>query len=363
MRNIYVHLLGLLKKRKRLALATIIETKGSTPQVPGASALFSTGGLLEGTLGGGLLEFEAEKKTLQSIRKKTSRLSDFSLKEDISSEEGAICGGEVKILIDPSPEGHLGAFQKLNQSLLYRKPGVLVTFINIVSEEKIHLLREWIERKEKLEASLKSPFSPFRKEIKKAFSEDRPSLLRTGEKGILGKAKEGLLFLEPIFPLPQLVIAGAGHIGQAMTRLGSFLNFEVTVIDDRAEFANKKRLPEADHIIVDEIGKAVQSFPVSSDTYLVIVTRGHRHDGKVLRQCIASQAAYIGMIGSKRKIKLMRKKFLEKGWATPDQFDRVHAPIGLDIQSQTVGEIAISIAAQLVLVRSQIQDKKRNKLR
>lgn len=359
MKNIYVRLLELLKKGEHLALAAIIQTKGSTPQVPGASALFSAEGRLEGTLGGGLLEFEAEKKTLQSIRENTSRLSDFFLKEDISSEEGAICGGEAKILIDTSPEEHLDSFQELNQSLFQRRPGVLATFIDMISAEKISLLREWVESKEKQEMALKYPFSSFQEEIKKASSEGKASLLRTRTKRARGQAKESLLFLEPIFPLPQLVIAGAGHIGQALTRLGSFLNFEVTVIDDRPEYANKKMLPEADHILVEEIGKAVQNFPASADTYLVIVTRGHRHDGEALRHCIASQAAYIGMIGSRRKIKLMRKKFLEKEWATPDQFDRVHAPIGLDIHSKTIEEIAISIAAQLVLVRSQSQEKTR----
>ena len=359
MKNIYVHLLEWLKKGEQLALATIIQTKGSTPQVPGASAVFSEEGRLEGTLGGGLMEFEAEKKILQSIREGNSRLSNFYLKEDISSEEGAICGGEAKILIDSSPEVHLDSFQELNQSLLQRRPGILATFIDMLSAEKISLLRQWVERKEKREMVLKNPFSSFQREIKKAFSENRPSLLKAEKKRAQGKAKRSLLFLEPIFPLPQLVIAGAGHIGQALTHLGSFLNFEVTIIDDRPEYANKEMLPEADHIIVEEIGKALQNFPISADTYLVIVTRGHRRDGEALRQCIASRAAYVGMIGSRRKVNLMRKKFLEKRWATPDQFDRVHAPIGLDIQSKTVEEIAISIAAQLVLVRNQIQVKKR----
>jgi len=353
MKNIYVRLLELLKKGEHLALATIIQTKGSTPQVPGASALFSAEGRLEGTLGGGLLEFEAKKRALYSVKKKTSCLFEFELMEDAYSKEGALCGGKAKILIDASPEKHLSSFQELNQSLFQRQPGVLATFIDMISTEKTSLLREWIEKKNKRQTALKSPSSPFQEEIKKASSEGKPSLLKTRTKRARDKAMESLLFLEPIFPLPQLVIAGAGHIGQALTHLGSFLNFEITVIDDRPEYANKEMLPEADHIIVEEIGKAVQNFPVSADTYLVIVTRGHRHDGEALRQCIASQAAYIGMIGSRRKIKLMRKKFLEKGWATPFQFDRVHAPIGLDIQSKTVEEIAISIAAQLILVRNQ----------
>ncbi len=357
MKNIYVHLLEEMKKQKPLVLATIVETKGSTPQVPGASAIFSSERLLDGTLGGGLLEADAQKKALKTLRKKASLLSEFSLKADISSEEEAICGGEVKILIDASPDVHRDAFQDLSQSLTKRKPGILATFINRLSEEKVSLLRYWIERREKFAVDPGKHLSLFKKEIKTTFSEHKPFFLKVKKEIFPEKVKERFLFLEPIFPLPQLVIAGAGHISQVVTHLGSLLNFEVTVIDDRPEFANKEKLPDADNIIVDEIGKAIQSFTISSDTYLVIVTRGHKHDGAALRQCISSEAAYIGMIGSIRKIKLMQKKFLEEGWATARQFDRVCAPIGIDIQSKTVEEIAVSIAAQLVLVRSQTKGK------
>ncbi len=360
MKNIYAHLFEGLKRKKSLVLATIIETKGSSPQVPGASALFSAKGLLEGTLGGGLLEAGAQKKAIQALKRKASILSEFSLKADISSEEGAICGGEVKILIDACPEKQINTFCNLSQSLIERQPGVLATFINRLSGEKASLSRYWIERKEKFTADFGKHLSFFQKEIKDSFSERKPALLKIKKELFPEEAKESFLFLEPIFPLPQLVIAGAGHIGQVVTHLGSLLNFEVTVIDDRPEFANKEKLPDADHIIVEEIGKAIQNFPISSDTYLVIVTRGHHHDAAALRHCINSDAAYIGMIGSIRKIKLMRKKFLEEGWATSRQFDGIYAPIGIDINSKTVEEIAVSITAQLVLVRSQIQDKRKD---
>lgn len=357
MKNIYVHLFNLLEERKSLVLGTVIDTVGSTPQVPGASALFSEEGLIEGTLGGGLLEFNAQKKALQVLKKKTSLISEFSLQEDIHTEGGAICGGEVKILIDASPEEHRDAFHNLSQSLNERQPGVFATFISKFSEGRVSLLRYWIERAEKIQIDLEIDHSLFQEEVKDTLTEGKPKLLKIKEEISPEKAEERLFFLEPIFPLPQLVVAGAGHIGQVVANLGSLLNFEVTVIDDRAEFANKERLPGADHVIVDEIGKSVQNFPISPDTYLVIVTRGHHCDADALRECINSDVAYIGMIGSRRKIKLMRKEFLDQGWATPDQFDRVYAPIGTDIQSKTVEEIAISIAAQLVLVRSQIQNK------
>jgi xanthine dehydrogenase accessory factor len=359
MRNIYVRLLQELKEQKPLALATIVETRGSTPQVPGATALFSSEGLLEGTLGGGLLEADAQKKALETLKIKASLLSEFSLRADISSEEEAVCGGEVKILVDACPEEHRGTFQDLSQSLGKRRPGLLATFINRQAEETASLSRHWIEKKEKLAEDLGEHLSFFKKTVRRALAEGKPFFLRVKKEMFPEKAEQIFLFLEPIFPLPQLVIAGAGHVGQAVNHLGSLLNFEVTVIDDRPEFANKERLPDADHIIVAEIGKAIRNFPISSDTYLVIVTRGHKQDAAALQQCISSEAAYIGMIGSTRKIKLMRQKFLEEGWATPGQFDRVYAPIGIDIQSKTVEEIAISIAAQLALVRSQIREKRK----
>jgi xanthine dehydrogenase accessory factor len=359
MRNIYVRLLHELKEQKSLALATIVETRGSTPQVPGATALFSSEGLLEGTLGGGLLEADAQKKALETLKIKASLLSEFSLRADISSGEGAVCGGEVKILIDACPEQHEGTFQDLSQSLSERKPGILATFVNRKAEETASLSRRWIEKKEKLAEDLGQHLSFFKKTVRRALAESKPFFLKVKKEMFPEEAEQGFLFLEPIFPLPQLVIAGAGHIGQAVSHLGSLLNFEVTVIDDRPEFANKERLPDADQIIVAEIGKAIWNFPISSDTYLVIVTRGHKEDAAALRQCISSEASYIGMIGSTRKIKLMRQKFLEEGWATPGQFDHVHAPIGIDIQSKTVQEIAVSIAAQLVLIRSQIQEKRK----
>jgi len=359
MKNIYVHLFNRLKEKKPIVMATIVETKGSTPQVCGASALFSSEGLLEGTLGGGLLEADAQKKALQALEEKTSLLSEFNLKADISLEEGAICGGEVEILIDSCPEVHKKTFHNLSQSLIKRQSGVLATFINELSKNRASIVRYWIEKNRKLVSNQEKHLSFFQEEIKTVLSKGSARLLKIKENILPEKTKDNFLFLESIYPLPQLVIAGAGHIGQAVAHLGSLLNFEVTVIDDRDEFANKERLPNADLIIVNNFDKALKDFPISPDTYIVIVTSGHHHDATVLRQCLTSKAAYIGMIGSSRKIELMRKKFLEEEWATPQQFGRVYAPIGIDINSKTVQEIAVSIAAQLVNVRSQIQNDKR----
>jgi xanthine dehydrogenase accessory factor len=161
-----------------------------------------------------------------------------------------------------------------------------------------------------------------------------------------------LTFIEPVLPLPRLVIAGAGHVGRAVARLGSLLDWIVTVIDDRPEFANAANVPEADEIVVGGIGEALRRIEDSADNYFVIVTRGHQKDAEALRAVIGRPAAYVGMIGSKTKTELMHGEFLKRGWATADEWGRVHAPIGLEIGSKTVEEIAVSIAAELVLVRS-----------
>jgi xanthine dehydrogenase accessory factor len=158
--------------------------------------------------------------------------------------------------------------------------------------------------------------------------------------------------LESVIPPARLIIAGAGHIGKALARIAVLLDFEITVIDDRPEFANSENIPFADHVLTGDIGNTIAAIEKGPDTYIVIVTRGHKDDANALRACIGSEATYLGMIGSKNKIALMKKEFIENGWATREQWDRIYSPVGLEINSKTVGEIAVSIAAQLVKVKN-----------
>jgi xanthine dehydrogenase accessory factor len=360
MGEIYRNLISKLKKGKPLALTTIIETRGSSPQVPGASAIFSLQGLVEGTVGGGLLEANTHRRAIRAIREQRSLLLPVSMTgEDVLSAEEAICGGEATVLIDVDPKKHQDAFLSLEKNLKQRIPGVLATSVEVLNDEEILISRRWVEKnriygedKEKLEPDLYES-------LKESFSTGKSYLLKSPAKASGRNGQENLLFLEPVFPPTHLVIAGAGHIGQALSHLGSLLDFEVSVIDDRDEYANSKNLPEADNIIVDDIGKAIRDIPLSKDAYVVIVTRGHSHDAEALRACITSEPAYIGMIGSAHKIAIMREKFLDEGWASASQWDRIHAPIGLAIQSKTVQEIAVSIAGELVLVRNKIQNQLR----
>ncbi len=358
MKNIYSILLDELEKNSHVAIATIIGTKGSTPQVQGASALFSKKGIIAGTLGGGVLEAEAQDKAREAITRKSSLLYKFDLDAGISDSESAICGGKALILIDASPHKHLDMFRNIRISCENRQPGILATVITSHPAGKTEISRSWIS-KNNLNDNFPDPsLSNYKEKIKECLAENK--ILCEEIKNPL-KARivtRSILYLEPVFPLPWLIIAGAGHVGQAVSHLSSLLGFEVTVIDDRSEFCNKERCPDADHLIIDDIAGTVHSIRKTSDTYIVIVTRGHKYDSEALRQCIDSDAAYIGMIGSRRKIRLIRQKFIDEGWATAEQFDRVHAPVGIEIGSQTVQEIAVSICAQLIHVRSQNEGRK-----
>ena len=334
-----------------MVLATVSRTHGSTPQKPGSSALFCEKGLVSGTVGGGIVEGKVQQIALEAAKTKESGHFQFDLTYDISNPNEAICGGHISVLIDANLRKSIPVFEQVKQSVKKRIPGVLITMVTGIAEKNVLINRYWMS--ETFTQSLPLEYiDKIEPVVLSLISTGNPGDYREVEFEISGKESFSWVFLEPIFPPAQLVIAGAGHVGKALTHIGCLLDFEVIVIDDRPEYANMENLPDADHIIVEDIGKAMQGLKKGPDTYVVIVTRGHKDDAEALKPCIGSDLAYAGMIGSKKKISAMRMSFIEKGWATDEQWDCVNTPIGLDIKSQTVEEIAISIAAQLVLVRN-----------
>jgi len=349
-KNIFHILLAELEENRPTALATILVTKGSVPQVPGASAIFSARGLLAGTLGGGILEGNATRRARKISETGSSAVYSFDLNADFSSEEGAICGGTAIMLLDANPERSKDVFSELDKSIQNNKPGILATFITGQNEVKIerHWFEQGIQKEKHTDYKLKS------------YTCEMATCLEKRDCLYLKISDTISLFLQPVYPLSKLIIAGAGHIGRALSHMANLLDFEVTVIDDRPEYANQENLPDADYIIVNSIGKALREVPKTSDTYLIIVTRGHNDDAEAARACIGSNVPYIGMIGSKKKIQLMRENFISLGWATAFQLDQIHAPVGLEIGSKTVQEIALSICAQLIQIRNEKKGSKNN---
>ena len=158
------------------------------------------------------------------------------------------------------------------------------------------------------------------------------------------------VILEVVEAKPVLLVVGAGHIGQSLTRLGEYVGFSVVVLDDRPDFANRERLPEADRILCGDLVEGLRQFSIDSNTYVVLVSRGHKQDEAALREVATSDAAYVGMIGSRRRVTAVLQHLAGEGFPQ-EALERVRTPIGLDIGAETPQEIAVSIIAEIIQTR------------
>ncbi len=192
-------------------------------------------------------------------------------------------------------------------------------------------------------------------ELEKKVLSEGEEVLRNRKPRILALSHEDAsmeILLEPVFCEPTVYIFGGGHVSEQVAPLAKNVHFKVVVIDDREIFANRERFPEADEVIVSEFEKCFDRLSIDESSYLVIVTRGHLYDGIVLEQALKSKARYIGMIGSRKKIGTLYQSLTAKGIAK-EALGRVHAPIGIEINSETPEEIAVSIVAELIKVRGE----------
>ena len=176
-----------------------------------------------------------------------------------------------------------------------------------------------------------------------ALTQRRPQLLTYDD----GQVE---LFVEVQRRPPTLIIVGAGHIAQPLATLGKLIDFEVVVIDDRPQYANRERFPQADRVIAAPFRPTLRDWPIDADTFIVLVTRGHSHDVECLLEVLDSPARYIGMIGSKRRVQAVFDLLEKEQGIPPEKFDRVYAPIGLDIGAESPAEIAVGIIAEVIKV-------------
>lgn len=319
-----------------LVLGTVVETAGSTPQKAGCQALLDSSGAFLGTLGGGMVEDEAQQLMRAALADGQPRLFERRLDDDYSRTAGPICGGVMRIFINPKVDAGLDAIQNALDAAMDRRRGFLLTEIDSANGglgtiSFIHAPR----------GSTSSTAST--PSIAKALAEERSGIAEVGE----GRR----VFVEPIVPAPRLLIVGGGHVGQAVARQMNGLGFDVTVVDDRDEFSAPGLFPAGVYSARGNIKEYVANFQKDPDTYIVLVSKGHRPDADALEACIHADVAYLGMIGSRRKVRMLKKHFLEEGLATQEEWGRIVAPIGYEIGAVTVPEIAVSIAAQLVAAR------------
>ena len=354
MREIYQKVIELIESEEIGAYCTVVETKGSTPQKPGSKLLILPDLRNVGTLGGGCVEAEARRQAIGLMQGGVPRLLDFQLDSDYGWDDGLICGGNMKIFIDlPQTD----------------KESFILTRLQELSEAKIPLVSTTVVKSEIdcIQVGTKMLFAAngekvgslgdaaletaVQDELMEVLEKDAPGVFRWQVEDSRNGEGAVWVFMDAVQPRPTLLIAGAGHVGQALCHLGKWLGFDVAIVDDRVDFASEERLPEADEIIIGDIAEELRKYPVDHLTYAVIVTRGHQHDEEALHSVVESNARYVGLIGSRRKIKLIYDDLRDMG-IPEERLAKVYAPIGLDINSKTVPEIAVSIAAQLIQVRN-----------
>jgi xanthine dehydrogenase accessory factor len=286
-----------------------------------------------------------KRQALAILAEGNASVVRFQLDDDYGWDDGLICGGRMQVLIDPlaSPTD-LQYYEQLRERV-ERGEGVTeaIVFDGGASGQTpgaCYLL----DADMNLLAHIRG----------ECIAEAAPAVVRDALRPLTERPRpyaiSGVAFL-PLLERCRLVVVGGGHVGQAVAKMAAELDFDVWVVDDRPDIVSEARFPTAERRIGGPMGDVLPALDITPNTYCLIVTRGHNHDEEALYHLIDRGARYVGMIGSKRKIKLIFDDLLAEG-ITSESLSRVYAPVGLDIGSQTVAEIAVSIAAELVAHRN-----------
>ena len=302
MKQFFDSIVTAIERKEPFDLGIISGIKGSSPQKKGAKALFFADGRIEGTLGGGCLEAEVRDRARRAILKGQSATFDLVLDHDFGWDDGLICGGKVSGLILPHAAEAGSIWRELSERGRVRAWGVKPDFsIDWATDSA-----EWLYR-------------------------------------------------ETVSPPCVLWIGGSGHVAQAVAPLALNLDFDVTVFDDRAALANYENFPRATQLRVDAWEKLLEERMPERPMFGLVVTRGHQHDALVLRAWVNRPFAFLGMIGSRRKRRLIFSEFIEQKIATEERLEQVACPVGIDIHAVSVPEIAVSVVAQLVQKRMELR--------
>jgi len=346
--DIIAEIVSALTQGEQAVLATIVGSSGSTPLPAGAALLLRRGGeTVVGTVGGGSLEASVIDEATQMLGQGSGALMrGFELSEN-APDGSMICGGNVEVLIEMIPKEDLLLFSKLRD---LRDAGVGCTLLRMVSSGAKTVDRIVLEgTSERIDAQLLQKLSRDFGIHPEGFVQDlRQAHRQEAIKRV--PARRGELIIQPIIGLQPLIIFGGGHIAKYLSRIATTAGFSVTVIDDRAEYANAARFPEASRTLAVKFDEAFGHLDVKPSTSIVIVTRGHATDAGVLRRAVCTSARYVGMIGSSKKVISTYAQLKEQG-VPISLLKRVAAPIGLDIGAVSAEEIAVSIVAELIQVR------------
>ena len=349
MKEVFEEAANQLNEKHPLVIATVVRTKGSTPQKPGAKLLVRNDGSGVGTLGGGCVEGDIWYAAKQLMKNRDSAETiGYELNEEIAAQDGLVCGGTMFFLVDPIYEkGQEALFlNEINSAYLGGEPVALASLVKTAPDIDAKLAGKLLIRSDgSVEGTLGA--DNLNSEAIKYGIE----LMAYGNNKYVRSETGAEYFVEGYTTPPRIVLCGGGHVSRAIYTFAVNLGFNLTVIDDREEFANNKRFPLADVVVAESSAEGFRSVEINKNTFIVIATRGHRYDHVSLEAALNTSASYIGLLGSKRKTILIYEELLSKG-VSIDRIKDVRAPIGLDINARTPEEIAISIMAEILMIRN-----------
>lgn len=337
-----------LERDAPLVVATVVGTKGSTPQKPGSKLLVRSDGSGVGTLGGGCVEGDIWFAATELLSAGGgAEYREYQLNEELAAEDGLICGGTMFFLIDPVYEAdeYLGFAREIDAAYAGGPPVALATLVRGADGGAGNAGAKLFARGDgSVVGSLGSA------ELDAAAVEEAFGLMAHGRNKYVVAADGSEYFVEAYTTPPQLVLCGGGHVSKSIAPLAKTVGFRVFVTDDREEFANAERFPEADIIVAKKPEDALAELPINPNTFIVVATRGHRYDNVALAAAARTAAGYVGLLGSKRKIIMIYEDLLRMG-ISPERVRELRAPIGLDIGARTPEEIAVSVVSEVLMFR------------
>ncbi len=317
---------------QKAVLCSQLEHKGSVPRKDYPCMIVPENGRPVGTVGGGRVEHEVIERAKNVMAGDPPVFESFDLTNTDAAAEGGICGGSTRILLEPYTV-EIQALWKSMDLLNLREPGVIVV-TEVRDGERVSSRRHVI-----------APDSPAQN-LPGAVAQQILSVWESGKSKTL-PAPDAFYLLQLIRPLPVLHIFGAGHVGHSVAELAHFIDLDTVVYDDREDLASAERFPHSRRIYAHSFDSLSAEAQISPHDYVLVATRGHKHDLDLLRRLLPLKVAYLGLLSSKRKWRLLSKALLEDGY-TPETLKSVRAPVGLEIGSETVPEIAVSIISEII---------------
>ena len=347
MKEVIQEAVKLLEEGQPCVLATVVRTKGSTPQKSGAMLLVRDDGSGLGTLGGGCVEGDIWFAAQEILRNHGGpEFKDYFLNEDIAARDGLVCGGTMYFYLEPFREA--ADFAEVGQELLdaYNggEPVALATVVNVPPGVQGLGAKLLLRSGGQASGTLGDP------ELDQRAMDLCRQVADVGniESFITDAGVE--VFIEGFTTPPTLVMVGGGHVGKATADLATTLGYRVVVVDDRPEFSNSERFPYADETVVTPYDDWSSKVSLNVNTFIVVATRGHRYDDMALESALNTRARYIGLMGSRRKSLMIYQRLLQQG-VTLDRLRGVKSPIGLDIGALTPEEIAVSVMSEIIMTR------------